>query len=71
MTQRKSERGFVQIVLLAIVVIATLAYFDIDLRGFFENPIVKKVVEIFVSAWNLYVKPLVVYLWVSFGTLFN
>lgn len=66
----KSE-GFIQIVLLAVVVIAALGYFNIDLRTVFENPIVQKIWNIFVVAYVSYVKPLVVYLWASFNGLHN
>jgi hypothetical protein len=44
-----SKRGFMQIVLLAIIIIAALAYFNIDLRSVFENPIVQKIWNIFVG----------------------
>lgn len=65
------NRGFMQIVLLAIVIIAALAYFNIDLRTIFENPIVQKIGSIFVVAWTEYIKPLLVYLYTSIYGLFN
>ena len=65
------QRGFMQIVLLAIVIIAALAYFNIDLRTIFENPIVQKIGSIFVVAWTEYIKPLIVYLYTSISGLFN
>ncbi len=59
------HRGFMQIVLLAIVVISVLAYFNIDLRTIFENPSIQKIGNIFVVAWITYIKPLFMYLWAS------
>ncbi len=68
---RNQSRGFMQIVLLAIVVISALAYFNIDLRTIFENSIVQKLGSIFVVAWIEYIKPLLVYLYTSIYGLFN
>lgn len=68
---RNQNRGFMQIVLIAIVIIAALAYFNIDLRTIFENPIVQKIGSIFVVAWAEFVKPLLVYLYTSIYGLFN
>lgn len=65
------SRGFMQIVLLAIIIIAALAYFNIDLKTIFENPIVAKIGSIFVVAWTEFVKPLIVYLYTSIYGLFN
>lgn len=66
---RNRSRGFMQIVLLAIIIIAGLAYFNIDLRTIFENPVVHKVVNILIVVWVSYVKPLLMYLWTSIGVL--
>jgi len=71
MKKISSKRGFMQIVLLAIVIIAALAYFNIDLRTIFENPIVQKIGSIFVVAWSEFIKPLIVYLYTSIYGLFN
>jgi len=56
-----NQNGFIQIVLLAIIIIATLAYFNIDLRAIFESPIIQKFWHILVVAWDTYLKPLFVY----------
>lgn len=66
---RNRSRGFMQIVLLAIVIIAGLAYFNIDLRTIFENPIVHKIINILIVVWTVYIKPLLMYLWTSIGVL--
>lgn len=66
---KNQNRGFVQVVLLAIIVIALLGYFNIDLRTFFEHPIVQKIWNIFVVAYTSYIKPLIIYLWTSFNGL--
>lgn len=69
MKEISRNRGFMQIVLLAIIIIAGLAYFNIDLRTIFENPIVHKVVNILIVVWVSYIKPLLMYLWTSIGVL--
>ncbi|MBI5401022.1 MAG: hypothetical protein HZB12_02830 [Candidatus Yonathbacteria bacterium] len=61
--------GFMQVVLLAIIIIAGLAYFNIDLRTIFARPEVQKVWHIFIVAWTAYIKPLLVYLWTNIGVL--
>ena len=71
MKKISSKRGFMQIILLAIVTIAALAYFNIDLRTIFENPILQKIGSIFVVAWSEFIKPLIVYLYTSIYGLFN
>lgn len=64
---KKNSGGFMQIVILAIVVIATLAYFNIDLRTIFNRPEVQKVWNIVVIAWTIYIKPMLTYLWTNIG----
>lgn len=71
MKKISTSRGFIEIVLLAIVVIATLGYFNIDLRTIFENPIMQKIWQIFVVAWSSYIKPLFIFLWTSFYELLH
>lgn len=58
-----------QIVLLAIIVVATLGYFNIDLRTIFERPEVQKIWDILVVAWSTYIKPLFLYLWTNVSEL--
>lgn len=65
------QRGFMQIVLLAIIIIAALGYFNIDFRTIFENPIVQKIWHIFVVAWDTFLKPMFTYLWTSIGDISN
>lgn len=69
MKKISGKRGFMQIVLLAIVVIAGLAYFNIDLRTIFENPIIQKIWNIFVVGWNTYLHPFIIYLWTNLSSL--
>lgn len=71
MKRISKNRGFMEIVLLAVVIIAALAYFNIDLRTIFESPIVQKIGSIFVVAWTEYIKPLIIYLYTSISGLFN
>lgn len=70
MKGNSQKRGFVQIILLAIVIIAALAYFNIDLRTLFENPVVQKIWHILVVAWDTYLKPMLVYLYTAIYSLF-
>ncbi len=71
MKRNSQQRGFIQIVILAIVVIAALGYFNIDLRTLFENPVVQKVWHIFVVAWDTYLKPMFGYLYTTLSSLFK
>ena len=60
--QKDPKGGFIQIVLLAIVAIAVLAYFNIDLRRLADISIFHKIIDIFIIAWGAYIKPLFIYL---------
>ena len=63
--------GFVQIIVLAVVIIAVLAYLNVDLRAFFDKPIVHNFVNIFVVGWGAYIKPFLLYLVSSITGLFK
>lgn len=53
------NRGFTQIIVLAIVIIAVLAYFNVDLRKLVEEtPVLKQIWTILVGAWNGFLVPL-------------
>lgn len=67
----KKQSGFVQIIILAVVAIAALAYFNVDVRGFFENPQIQKLIVILKGAWVNYLVPLFMYLWTSVVGLFS
>ncbi|OHA79939.1 MAG: hypothetical protein A2747_01825 [Candidatus Yonathbacteria bacterium RIFCSPHIGHO2_01_FULL_44_41] len=69
MKKPSQKRGFMQIVLLAIIIIAALGYFNIDLRTVIESPIIQKIWNIFVVGWKTYLQPFVMYLWTSFNGL--
>lgn len=66
-----SKSGFTKTIVLAVVVIATLTYFNVDLRAIFENPIIQKIWHILVVAWSNYMEPMFTYLWTSISSLFN
>lgn len=72
---KNQKKGFTQVVFLAIVIIAALAYFNVDLRAIvekiFESSLVQKIWHIFVVAWESYLKPLFIYLWTSIVGLFK
>lgn len=63
------NKGFMQIVFLAVVVIAGLAYFNIDIRTIFERPEIQKVWHILIIAWTAYIKPLFIYIWTNIGVM--
>ena len=66
------NRGFTQIIVLAVVIIAVLAYFNIDLRKFVEEtPVLKQIWAILVAAWNGFLVPLGHFLWTSITGLFK
>ena len=71
MKKISGNRGFMQVVLLAIIIIAGLAYFNIDLRTVFDRPEVQKVWNILLVAWTAYIKPLLMYLWANVGVMPN
>ena len=66
-----SNRGFMRIVLLVIVVITAFAYFNVDLRGILDNPIIQKIWVIIKGAWYSYLVPLWGYLVTSVTAIFN
>lgn len=63
MMKASNKHGFIQIVILAIVIIAALAYFNIDLRTIFQTPLVQKIWNTFVTLWVSFIKPMIMYLW--------
>jgi hypothetical protein len=54
----KNSGGFMQIVILAIVIIATLAYFNVDLHALTQNPFVHKIISILNTIWDDYIFPI-------------
>ncbi len=65
------SRGFIGEIILVIIAIATLAYFNVDVRGFFENDGIQKVLSIIKGAWSNYIVPLFEYLVNSIIGLFS
>lgn len=70
MKKYSRNRGFMQIVILAVVIIAALAYFNIDLRTIIASPMFQKFWNIFVVVWATYVKPMLMYLYTSVSGIF-
>lgn len=68
-TNPQASRGFVQLILLAIVIFVTLAYFNIDLHAIGSNLIVQKIWNILVVGWDTYLKPFFIYLFTSIAGL--
>ncbi len=69
--ESQQNRGFMKIILLAIIVIGALAYFNVDLRGILDTPIIQNIWGIIKGAWLSYVAPLWGYLVTSVTGLFN
>lgn len=69
----KKERGFVQIVLVILVAIAFLAYFNVDIGGMGTSilNVFESVFSILKVAIMQYFVPMGVYLWTSFVGLFQ
>lgn len=71
MKKISGKQGFMQIVILAIVVIAALAYFNIDLRTIFARPEIQKVWHVLVVTFNTYLLPMFKYLFTNISAIFN
>ncbi len=67
----KHNRGYIETILLAIIIIATLSYFNIDLRGILDMPIIQNILGIFKGAWFTYLVPLWGYLVTSVTGLYK
>lgn len=67
----KTKGGFVQIIVLAVVIIIVLAYLKIDLRAIFDKPIIHNFINIFIVGWGTYLKPFLLYLVSSIVGLFK
>ncbi|MDD5152750.1 MAG: hypothetical protein PHS95_01980 [Candidatus Pacebacteria bacterium] len=66
MKMQNQNKGFIRLIILAIVVIFLLAYFKIDVVGFVNNtPVIREIWGVLVVAWTNYLLPLLVYLWTS------
>ncbi len=71
MNKNLTNQGFMKVILLAIVIIAGLAYFSVDLRGILDNQPTQKVLGVLSGAWYGYLVPLWAYLGTSVAGLFN
>lgn len=67
----KRQRGFMGIIFMIIVGVGLLAYFKIDLRAIFSDPLMQKMFGILKGAWFNYLLPLWGYLKASILSLFN
>lgn len=65
------QRGFTGIIFMIIVGVGLLAYFKIDLRAIFSDPLMQKMFGILKGAWFNYLLPLGGYLKASILGLFN
>lgn len=73
--KKNIKGGSANIMILAVVILAALVYFNVDLRsivdGFLANPIVLNLFGFFVGVWTNYLAPLGSYLWNSITGLFG
>ncbi|MBI2046196.1 MAG: hypothetical protein HYT28_02155 [Parcubacteria group bacterium] len=60
--QQQTQKGFVKFILLLILFILILSYFNIDLRAIVESPQTQQnisyVKELTINTWNAWLKPL-------------
>ncbi len=67
----RRQYGFTEIMFIVIVGVIALAYFNIDLRAIFSDPLMQKIFGILKGAWFNYLLPLGGYLKASILGLFN
>src|SRR3989344_1013650 len=60
--QKNTKRGFIKLVLLIVIFILIISYFNIDLRAIVESPQTEQnisyVKELAINIWNAWLKPL-------------
>lgn len=67
-----SQRGSMQVVIVFIIALFILAYYNVDVRGFVETtPVLKQIFAILVGAWDGYLVPLWHFLVANVKALFN
>lgn len=66
-----NQRGFMGTIFLIIIGVGLLAYFKIDLRAIFNDPLMQKMFGIIKDVWLNYLLPLEAYLKGSILGLFN
>lgn len=60
--KNNSQRGIIKLILILIIFILILSYFNIDLRGIIESPQTQQNIsyakELAINIWNAWLKPL-------------
>ncbi|MEK7460262.1 MAG: hypothetical protein AAB628_01790 [Patescibacteria group bacterium] len=71
--RQRKEGGLIEIIVIVLIAIALLAYFNVDVRTAGDSIFVflGKVWIIIKGAWIQYLAPLGTYLWMSITGLFN
>lgn len=71
--RHRREGGLIEIIVIILVAIALLAYFNVDVRAIGDSIFIflGKVWIIIKGAWVQYLAPLGIYLWTSFAGLFG
>lgn len=59
----KKENGFIKMIVIFIILVATLSYFNINVSGFVESKPVQAVWSFTKTVYQKIVKPLLVYVW--------
>jgi hypothetical protein len=67
------QKGFIEAIVIIIIAIATLSYFGINLRGFFDSPLVREnfkyVFDFATWLWHGYLRTPVLLFWKFFWSL--
>lgn len=73
------NRGFTKVILVAIVIIGALAYYNVDLRAIlekiFSSPLIQTIWEFIKNIWFSYLSPILTPVWaflkMSFLSIFG
>lgn len=58
-----THQGFIKIIIIFILVIATLAYFNVDIASIIESKPVQAIWSFTKTVWNNFVAPATEYVW--------
>jgi len=62
-TKLQKNRGFIKLIVIFILIIATLSYFKIDISAVIESPPVQAIWSFIQTLWANFISPLVTYVW--------
>jgi len=61
--KRQKQSGFIKMIIIFILVIATLAYFNVDLAAIIESKPVQVIWSFVKTVWSNFVAPSIEYIW--------